>query len=367
MLRRVGAPGREGLARSAQGMTPVALIVIAAFGGCDWFDEPVEINLPPETEIVTCPAAGSVVAGDDVLLEWTGEDLDGTVSGFLWTFDGSVAEETDETSHVVSNVTVGDHVFTVAAVDNDGEADATPDTCAFTVSEPGGLVERVVLAEMLTTKFCSNCWKAELALDRMIRQYGEGELCVIAYHYDDDDNIPPDPVATAETNERCDWYYENTNVGDFYAVFPLVVFDGGRFVDGAQDTTSTKQEYEFEIDLRREVGSPLVLELSGAIDSGRGDIQIVVRVREALAGGPNVLRAVVVEDGIVSGSDHFDFVARDLLDPETLTISSVGDTALIERTFALDPSWDVSELGVVAFVQDESTAEILQAARLTAR
>jgi hypothetical protein len=350
--------------RNALCLAMAGTLVVAAVGGCDWFNDPVEANLPPDTEIVTCPGAGSVVAGDDVLLEWTGDDPDGTVSSFLWTLDGSEAEETDETSLVAEGVTAGDHVFTVAAVDDEGEADATPDTCAFTASEPGGLVERVVLAEMLTTKFCSNCWKAELALDRMIRQYGEEELTVVAYHYDDDPQIPPDPVATPESNERCDWYYDNTDVGGSYAIFPLVIFDGGRYVVGASDTAATKVAYEFEIELRRDVGSPLTLELSGAVDSGRGDIQIVVRVRDTLTGGPNVVRAVVVEDAVVSGSDHFDFVARDLLEPETLTISSVGDTALIERSFELDPSWDVGELGVVAFIQDESTAEILQSVRL---
>jgi hypothetical protein len=344
----------------------VGILVVAAFGGCDWFNDPVEANLPPETEMVTCPGEGSVAAGEDVLLEWTGDDPDGTVTGYLWTLDGSGAEETEETSRVVTDVGVGDHVFTVAAVDNEGEADATPATCAFTASESGGLVDRVVLAEMLTTKFCSNCWKSELALDRMIRNYGEEELCVVAYHYDDDPQIPPDPVANAESNARCDWYYENTDVGGSYALFPLVVFDGGRYVVGANDTTATKASYAFEIDLRRDVGAPLTLELSGEIDSGRGNIQIVIRVNEALIGGPNVVRAVVVEDGIISGSDHFDFVARDLLEPETLSISAVGDTALVERSFTLDPSWDVGELGVIAFVQDESTAEILQSVRLMA-
>jgi hypothetical protein len=69
----------------------------------------------------------------------------------------------------------------------------------------------------------------------------------------------------------------------------------------------------------------------------------------------------------VSGSYHFDFVARDLLEPQTLEVSAVGDTALVERFFTLEPSWDESELDVIAFVQDESTGEILQSARLSAR
>jgi hypothetical protein len=351
----------EGVLRRVLGLASGALLAVAAAGGCDWFDDPVEANLPPETEMTECPGSGSVLAGDEVTLEWTGSDPDGSVTAYLWTFDGAPAEETAETRLVVQDVSEGDHVFTVAAMDNEGETDATPDTCAFAASEP-----RTVLAELLTTKFCSNCWKAELALDRMIARYGADKFCVIAYHYDDDPQIPPDPVATEETNARCDWYYENTDVGGSYARFPLAIFDGDRFIVGAEDTTTTKQAYAFETDLRREVRWPISLELSGDIGSGRGNVTMRVRVLETLTGGPNVVRAVVVEDGIVSGSYHFDFVARDLLDPETLTVSAVGDTALVERSFTVEPSWNESELDVVVFVQDESTAEILQSARLMA-
>jgi hypothetical protein len=336
-------------------------------GGCDWFKDPVSTNLPPETEMVNCPGAGGMTAGDDVLLEWSGMDPDGSVAGFRWTLDGSPAEETDDTFLLIPEVAEGEHVFTVAAIDNEGEADATPAVCSFTAAEAGGLVDRVVLAELLTTKFCSNCWKAELALDRMIRRYGADAFCVIAYHYDDDEQIPPDPVATDESNARCDWYYENTEVGSSYGVFPLTIFDGGRFVVGADDTTSTKAAYAFETDLRLAVGSPISLSLEGAITSSRGDVRIHLTVRDPLTGGSNVMRAVVVEDGIVSGSYHFDFVARDFLEPEAVTASAVGDTMLVERSFTLDPTWDTSELDVIAFVQDESTGEILQSARLMAQ
>jgi hypothetical protein len=264
----------------------------------------------------------------------------------------------------VVEVTEGTHTFTVAAVDDDGDVDATPAACTFTASAAGGLVDRVVLAELLTTKFCSNCWKAELALNRALSQYGRDELSVISYHYDDDPNIPPDRVATDESNARCDWYYDNTDISAHYAVFPLTVFDGGRFIVGADDTTSTKASYAFEIDLRRAVGSPLSLSLDGEISGGRGDVTVRVRVHDALSGGPHVLRTVVVEDGIIDGTHQFDFVSRDILEEEVLTVSAVGDSAVVDRTFSVDPGWAIGELDVVAFVQDDSTGEILQSCRL---
>ena len=342
------------------------IVMLAAFmfaGGCDWFKSPSEINILPETSITLCPA-GEILAGDDVTITWTGDDADGSVASFEWTLDDTLAGETSDVSKTIEDVTEGTHTFTVAAVDDDGGVDATPATCTFTASASGGLVDRVVLAELLTTKFCSNCWKAELALNRMLTLYGRDELTVVSYDYDDDDNIPPDPVATDESNARCDWYYENTDIGDHYAVFPLTVFDGGRFLVGAPDTTAAKTDYAFEIDLRRTVGSPLSMELSGDIAGGRGDVTVVVRVHDALTGGPHVLRTVVVEDGIIDGTHHFDFVARDILDEEVLTVSAVGDSAAVDHSFTVEGGWDIDELDVVAFVQDDSTGEILQSGRL---
>ncbi len=360
MQKRMHAPSAR--VWSEMGFVAFAALFIA--GGCDWFNGPTEANVPPETTIVSCPGAGDVTAGDDVTVEWSGSDPDGSVTAYRWILDDGAPEQTTSTSVVLDDVAEGEHTFTVAAVDDDGDVDPSPAVCTFTAGPAGALVGRVVLCELLTTKFCANCWKAELALDRMLGQYGRDELTVVAYHYDDDVNIPPDPVATDESNARCDWYYEHSDVGEHYALFPLTIFDGGRFVVGADDTTATKSAYSFEIDLRRAVGSPVSVSLAGDISGGRGDVTVTVRVRDALSGGPHVLRAVVVEDGIVDGSHRFDFVARDLLEDEELAVSVVGDSAVVHRTFAVDPGWNVGKLDVIAFVQNDSTTEILQSGRL---
>ncbi|HYW68107.1 MAG TPA: hypothetical protein VE960_00740 [bacterium] len=346
------------------GTAAIALAVFAAATGCDWFNDPVEANLPPETTIVTCPSAGEVAAGDDVTLEWSGDDADGSIVRFEWTLDDTTGGETTETSLLIENVTEGAHVFEAWAVDDDGDSDPTPAVCAFTAASSGGLVDRVVLAELLTTKFCTYCWVAELALERAIHNYGRDQVCVIAYHYDDDPGIPPDPVANDDSNARGDYYYENTDVGDYYTVFPIPIFDGGRFFVGASDTTAAKAAVEFEIDLRRDIGSPLSLDVTGDISGGSGNVSVTVSVEDALTGGPNVLRMVVIEDGIVEGANHWDFVARDVLEDETLAVSAVGEEAVVVRAFTVDPEWNEDNLDVIVFVQDDSTAEILQAGRL---
>jgi len=344
--------------------TAVALAIFAVAGGCDWFNDPVEINLPPETTIVTCPSAGEVAAGDDVTIEWSGDDADGSVARFEWTLDDTAGGEMTDTSLVIEDVAEGSHTFEVRAVDDDGDSDPTPAVCTFAASAAGGLVDRVVLSELLTTKFCTFCWVAELALDRAMQHYGRDQVCVIAYHYDDDPQIPPDPVANEDSNARGDYYYENTDVGDYYTVFPIPIFDGDRFFVGASDTTAAKAAVMFEIELRRAIGSPVSISVTGDISGGSGSVSATVRVEDALTGGPNVLRMVVVEDGIIEGSNHWEFVARDVLEDETLAVSAVGEETVVVRAFTVDPEWNEDNLDVIVFVQDDSTGEILQSGRL---
>ncbi|MFH1865339.1 MAG: hypothetical protein ABIK85_05590, partial [Candidatus Eisenbacteria bacterium] len=274
----------------------------------------------------------------------------------------------------IEDVTEGVHTFTVAAVDVDGAVDPTPAVCTFTVAQGGFLVDRVVLAEMLTTKFCTNCPTAEQALDLLIDEYGPGEFCVITYHFMNEQYW--DPVATDEQVERIQWYYSNhegpdpeseeDDVGHYATVYPLVIFDGGRFVVGATTVNAAKANYLTEIENRRSTMSPISLSLEGDMSGGRGSVAVTVSVHDALGSGPNVLRIVVIEDGVVVGSDHFDFVARDILDEEPLAVSAAGESVVVVRGFTVDPGWNMENLDVIAFVQDDATTEILQSGRLSA-
>ncbi|MFH1689931.1 MAG: hypothetical protein ABIE42_06800 [Candidatus Eisenbacteria bacterium] len=367
-------------ARFWRGIGVTALVAMVLVGGCDWFDAPVEANWLPHTSMVSCPADGETAVGEDVVLRWSGVDLDGSadvsvegsVAYYEWTLDDTLSGQTTETSMTVKDVTGGVHTFTVAAVDVDGEADATPAGCTFSVTQGGFLVARVVLAEMLTTKLCPNCPTAEQALDQLIGDYGADEFCVITYHFMNEQYS--DPVATDESVERIQWYYSNhegpnpdsneDDVGNYETVYPLVIFDGGRFVVGATTVNAAKANYWTEIEHRRAVMSPISLSLEGDISGGGGSVSVTVRVHDSLGAGPNVLRIVVIEDGIVMGSDHFDFVARDILDREVLAVSAAGESVVVVREFIVDPGWNIENMDVIAFVQDDSTLEIVQAGRL---
>ncbi|MFH1502193.1 MAG: hypothetical protein ABIG03_04015 [Candidatus Eisenbacteria bacterium] len=340
-----------------------ALLSIASSGGCDWFNDPLSANLAPSTTMVTCPA--DVTAGDDVTVEWGGFDIDGSVVEYRWSYDERSTGATSGTSLLLEDVAQGPHRFEVAAVDDDGDVDATPAFCEFTASDPGGLVERVVLIEFITAQPCANCPYAEEALNVVLDEYGADNLCIVSYH---DLQPPSDPVATPETVARIDWYTDTTELVE--NAWPIAIFDGehARAVVGAQSVNWCVSNYEIEIDHRKSIGSPLTVELSGSIAGGRGDVTVRVDVRDPLPTGEYVLRTVVIEDDLSFPPDHvYGYVARDLLADEPLTVSSVGDTAVVQRSFTVDPGWVVGNMDVIAFVQDDETKEVMQAGRLGTR
>jgi len=316
-----------------------------------------EENLPPETEITVCPVAPT--AGDDVTIAWSGTDLDGTVEEYRWSLDGSGETTTADTTLVIEDVAAGQHVFSVAAVDDDGDADATPAVCDFAAAEAGEPVPRVVMVEYFTSLTCSNCPNGEAALLTMLDEYGADSLCVVGYH---DQGPPdgPDVLATPEMMDRIDWY---TDVYGYADELPLALFDGdfSRPVVGAPSVQAAETAYRIEIDVSSTMPSPLSVRLSGSIDGARGSVTITVRAHDEPTDGPLVLRTVVVEDEVSSQGRVFDFVARDLLDDEELTMTAVGDSAVVVRSFDVGPGWNADHLDVIAFVQDDGTREILQA------
>jgi hypothetical protein len=351
-------PEHIAVSRVQCGIAIVAVVALAMAAGCDWFNAPSQINLPPTTKIVAFPPL-LVTPGDSVTIVWRGWDADGQVIEYVWTLDDTLEETTSETTSdtmlVIAGVEEGTYTFTVASIDNDGEVDPSPPDSMFTASF-GDLVPRVVLCELVTTKICPNCWIADYALVRSLHEFGRENLSVVSYHY----SPPPDPLNTEEVSDRCDWYY---NFFSIATVFPVTIFDGLTADDGAADTTSTIVAYRMQIEARQAVGSPVSIELDGEIDGGRGSVTATVRVHHQLTGGPHTLRMMVVEDGINDGTHIVNFVVRDILKEELLAVSAPGDFISVTRDFVIG-DWNPQNLDVVALVQDDTSAEILQSGRL---
>ncbi len=343
------------------------LMILIAIAGCDWFDEPVEANLPPDTELVECAASQGVTEGDDVRFAWSGSDIDGHISGFEVSFDGAPWEPTSRDSMTVSGVTLGDHAFRVRAVDNDGDVDPDPAQCAFTAQAAGRSVDRTVLVELFTTNTCPNCPKAETALKALFGEMGPGAILVVAYHDKPTDAPDSDALATDQTDERIAWYTDNSGFPGEVDTWPTVVFDGLRIVEGALTAEQAEISYSLEITTRAQAASPISLRIGGDIGADHASVNAVIRAEDAPPGGSLVLRLVLVENDVKYRgyfATRFDFVARLLAEDEALGLVAVGDSVSIERQFEVDPSWVVENLDVIAFVQDTGTMEIIQSGRL---
>jgi hypothetical protein len=342
----------------------IAIALVAGLLGlteCDWFEE---VNSPPAIELRTgCPSWGDVVDGDSVTFAWTASDFDGEVVGYEWSYDGSVWVATSAESAVIQDVSAGEHTFRVLARDNTGDISAEPAECSFTALPEG--VDRVVLVEVFTTNICKNCKNAEGALGNLLVEMGTDNLTVVAYHDKPPDAPNSDGLATDETDARIGWYTTDPNY--FPEAWPVAVFDGLRPLLGAENVEAATSLYRFEIADRLALVSPIRLGLTGEIEQTGGSVVARVEAAGRLSGNPLVLHLVLIEDDVSYNgyfAKVFDFVARDILNDYPLTLAAIGDTARVDTTFSISERWLAAKMDVIAFVQDTSTREVIQAARL---
>jgi hypothetical protein len=225
---------------------------------------------------------------------------------------------------------------------------------SFTLTpESGGTTSRVVLAELFTATWCTYCPFSEEAIDRLADEYGASFLAVVHYH----PTVGADPFGTAETDEREQWY------GAVAAGLPQIYFDG---VVNLQHTfESTYDDYKAVVDSLVAVPADVELALDAALDGDSLRVSVDISTVGQVGTGPFVCWVAVYEDNLEftapNGQTHFRYTARDLLPEWDLQLG--GDLSR-GWSIELDPTWKQEDLGVVAFVQNTSTREVLQAARV---
>ena len=155
---------------------------------------------------------------------------------------------------------------------------------------------------------------------------------------------------------------------------PDVFFDGTDHVVGAGDSLSAYNDYKPLADAH-------YIDASKAIVSARFDVNPVsltgtVTVDVEVAPGETIgtpdscsVRAALYEDNIFACCEphtlykNWNYIGRMLVTDKTLTASTSGQTQQVIQAFALDPSWDVTNLHVVAWVQRNTNKATLQAAQ----
>jgi hypothetical protein len=243
--------------------------------------------------------------------------------------------------------------------------------------------DQVVLVELFTGAQCPPCVGPDLAFDGLVRTYQPSEVVLLQYHI----HVPrPDALASPDTESRANDYK--------VSAAPTIVFNGkpAEPEGGGSDVAEMfYKKYRETIDPLLE-GKSLVRLTLGAARKGN-KVDVTAEVAPAPGGElPETasLRLVLVEDDVKykggNGITTHHHVVRGLLNGEK-GWSLKGKKDGLKQTFVVDldvlrgelrkyldefnkamafPNdlrpLDLANLRVVAFVQDDATRAVLQAA-----
>ena len=246
--------------------------------------------------------------------------------------------------------------------------------------------DRMVLAEVFTGSGCPPCAGADVAFDAAMERYSRKDLAVVMYHV----HIPrPDPMTIAETTARYKSYGENgvpayaidgkKTTGGNSRDMAQEVFDG--FQKNLETDLETAAEARVKIDASLNSGT---VKVSAAVDNVKSDskdlkVQIVLVEKEIRYLGENgirfhpmVVRAFGGEKGDgykieANGKGTFDAtfdletIGRDIR-KQLDEYEAKGHRGEPFKFSAKKDQIGRVDLAVVAFVQDDKTRHVLQAA-----
>jgi hypothetical protein len=223
------------------------------------------------------------------------------------------------------------------------------------IGSPAEAVERCVLVELMTWVRCTGCPDAEAALDSLSAEYPDSALAIIRDH----PSAGANPFRAAPEYFRHRWdYYDRPD-------FPTAYFDGGLTLLGADD--SVYYEYKPRIEARLAIPSPLQISASVFYDSLSRTGTAVVQVTVLDPHDPEDLhlRCVLTESWLEYDGEDFEDVYRAIFpDSAGLDVTiAVGEKAQYLVPFVMDSLWIPENCGLVVFVQNDATKEVLQSAQ----
>jgi hypothetical protein len=239
---------------------------------------------------------------------------------------------------------------------------------------------RLVLMELFTGAECPPCVAADVAFDGLIRTYKPTDVVLLQYHL----HIPgPDPLTNADTVARARYYPDLRGT-------PSTFFDGKSQAGGGGGMANAEAkygQYREIIDPALETKAGATIDLQARRD---GDaIKVTASAKADSKSDQLRLRLALVEDSIrYTGGNGLRFhhkVVRAMpggVEGQTLTggagkVDTVVDLAQVRKGLEAYlaefqntsgsfphplPPIDLKGLSIVAFVQDDATKNVLQAA-----
>jgi len=213
----------------------------------------------------------------------------------------------------------------------------------------GMAAERVVLAELFGGTWCGYCPISHDALQILSSEFRSDEFVTIYNHVGG-----ADPWRTSESESRASWY----GVGGV----PHVEFDGVYTEVGVYATAEqTADAYRPHVNTRLGVSAPLTIDAVGIIGPTDGWVDATIKATDSIAYGDLRAQFVLIENGMSYGGKDYDFTARDYLAAQTISLSSPGDSVVINRNFTIDPGWDHTNMQLIVFVERTTAKEIVNA------
>jgi len=252
---------------------------------------------------------------------------------------------------------------------------------------------RVVLAEVVTGAGCEPCTSVDLAFDAALHRYDATELALIVYHM----HAPTsDPLANHSDEERIEFYGEDSA--------PSVYLDGTRVDIGEGLQTETPRVFEsltHAVDARLAVAAGAALQVIAKLNGSTVDVRVNGKELQSPDAGRHLQIALVENEVSYSGENGFRFHPMVVRNVAQATKNKSGFPLPKAANFDVDYSFDLDQimavnlkyydeyiadlkartgisatfrekrdridahkLSVVAFVQDDSTKEILQSSKV---
>jgi hypothetical protein len=212
---------------------------------------------------------------------------------------------------------------------------------------------RAVLLELYTSEGCDSCPPADRRLSQWKDQSGfAGRLVPLAFHVDYWDRLGwTDRYASPQYTQR---QYAMAALARSRSVYTP------QFLRNGRDWRSAGSPLDGVGELP--AGAAITLELGAAAG---GQLAVGGTIATRTSGGEVWLALYEnnLESRVLAGENggkllRHDYVVRRLIGP--LPPDADGRLSL-RQLFALEPGWKRADLGVVAFVQDKASGEIVQA------
>ncbi len=215
--------------------------------------------------------------------------------------------------------------------------------------------QRKVLVEVYTATWCSYCPYSSYGLDTLEMNYGDS-IVVIKYH-----PSSSDPFYTTFAVERADYYPDLSG-------YPTAYFDGIDRVEGGWNGVYSAYRNVFlsRIDSASPINIQLNIDYNSRTRTGRCFVNLT---SETKLPDSTYLRYAIVEDSIFynwQNRNVLRYVLRRMIPDARGRAISLGSGESMTDTvnFSLDNEWIEPYVYFIAFVQNDSSREVIQASMI---